>query len=169
MRGGALSPEEFFHPDGSGTINLDDLYFRKRIEQCDQHFSDVFVYTQEELRDNLTGFLNDLSRFLGTPAITSQEIDQRKRNVGVRTNELVRLLRALNRVNGVLKRVPRMPTLYNPLFHRLKITPRNLCQHRFTNIGNTPFRLPEATEAFLRNAYADDWAYVNEHRQQRVD
>ena len=32
-----------------------------------------------------------------------------------------------------------------------------------------PITLPEATESFLRTEYADDWAYVNEHRQQRVD
>ena len=65
--GSTASPDELFHPDGSGKIGFEDLQFRRRIEQCDQHFADVFVYTQEELRDNLGGFLKDLSQFLGTP------------------------------------------------------------------------------------------------------
>ena len=70
--GSTASPDELFHPDGSGKIGFEDLQFRRRIEQCDQHFADVFVYTQEELRDNLGGFLKDLSQFLGTPPPRSQ-------------------------------------------------------------------------------------------------
>lgn len=66
-QGWAASLDELFHPEGSGTIGLEDLRFRARIEYCEQYFSEVFVYTQEELRDNLGGFLESLSQFLGTP------------------------------------------------------------------------------------------------------
>ena len=66
-RGSYKNVETVFDPDGSGLITPIDLCFQKRIEQCEQHFADVFVYTQEELRDNLGSFLNRLSQFLGTP------------------------------------------------------------------------------------------------------
>ena len=154
--GWSASLDELFHPDGSGKIGLEDLYFRERIELCGQHFADVLVYTQEELRDNLNGFLKRVSQFLDTPPLTAKEIDQTKRNVGVRTQKQVQLLRTLNRVNGGLKRIPGVPTLNNRLFRRLNITPRALCQRRLTNYGNTPFALPEATEAFLREEYNED-------------
>ena len=167
--GWSASPDELFHPDGSGKISLEDLYFRDRIELCEQHFADVLVYTQEELRDNLNGFLRRLSQFLGTPLLTAKRIDQTKRNVGVRTQKQVQLLRTLNRVNGGLKRIPGAPTLNNRLFRRFDITPRALCQRRLTHHGKEPFTLPEATEAFLREEYAEDWAYVNTYRQQHVD
>ena len=87
----------------------------------------------------------------------------------MRTQEQVQLLRTLNRVNGGLKKVPLVPTLNNRLFRRFNIAPRALCQNRLANYGGTPFTLPEATESFLRTEYADDWAYVNERCQQRVD
>lgn len=147
--GWAASPDELFHPDESGTIRLEDLHFRKRIEQREQHFAGVFVYTQEELRDNLNGFLKDLREFLGTPTLTAQDISQTKRNVGVRTQKQVRLLRTLNRVNDGLKGIPFVPTLNNRLFRRLDITPRNSLSAAPGKLRHNPVHAPRSDRSIF--------------------
>jgi hypothetical protein len=62
--GGTRDVTELFAPDGSGRIHPDESFFEQRLSFAQEHFSDVFVYTQEGLREDLGGFLKGLIDFL---------------------------------------------------------------------------------------------------------
>lgn len=164
QEGGTQEPDFLFAVDGSGLIQPEELLFRDRLDVARRCFSDVFVYTQEGLRTDFEANLRGLATFLGTDAISPDSIDRSDRNTSIRTDVQARLLRTLNRVDHRLKQLPLVPTLHNPLFRRLRLTPRAVCQHRLSGLTGDAFELPKSTSRYLQEAFADDWDYVQTQR-----
>ena len=164
--GGTRNVTELFAPDGSGRIHPNELFFEQRLSFVQDHFSDVFVYTQEGLRDDFGSFLESLLQFLEAEAPTSQ-IERTTHNVGIRTSFQAKLLRTLNRVDHMCKRVPLIPSLNNMVFRRLRLTPRDICQQRLADLGGTPLQLPETISSFLRDQYAGGWSHILEARRRQ--
>lgn len=102
------------------------------------------------------------------PAPSLVEMDRSRKNRGVRGAFQARMLRRLNQLNRKLKEVPLVPSLENPLFRSLRITPRRICQNRLANVSTDPLRLPNDIREHLLTGYTDDWAYVNQRRENRM-
>lgn len=164
--GGTRDVTALFALDGSGRIHPDELFFEQRLSFAQEHFSDVFVYTQEGLREDLDGFLKGLIDFLESEE-PAGKIEPESHNVGIKTSFQARLLRVLNRADHVCRRLPFVPSLNNMVLRRLRLTPRDICQRRLANISGHPFELPEEISSFLRSRYAEDWSHILEARSRQ--
>lgn len=69
-------PHVLFSSDGSGLISPADLCFQRRIDIVEQHFSEVFVYTQEEMKYNFSNFFRRFAQFLGAIRIEPDVISR---------------------------------------------------------------------------------------------
>ena len=163
--GGTHGVSELFALDGTGRIHPDELFFEQRLAFAQEHFSDVFVYTQD-LREDFGGFLKRLIHFLEIEA-PAGKIETESHNVGIKTSLQAQLLRALNRADHVCRRLPFVPSLNNMVLRRLRLTPRDICQRRLANVSGHPFELPEELSSFLRSHYAEDWSHIREARNRQ--
>lgn len=169
QEGGTEKLEYLFEPfSDTGLIKTHELYFKNRIKYLDKHFNNIFIYTQEELRDNFDEFLQDLASFMEVQIPTPNDINDSDRNVGIRGLRQFNLLIRLNRINNILEKTHYLPTLNNRLFKDLGISPRYLCQYRFTSVRSEPLKLPEKIEKFLISEYDNDWKYVEYRRKTRL-
>jgi len=164
--GGTRDVTELFALDGTGRIHPDELFFENRLEFAREHFSDVLVYTQNELRQDLTYFLKRVTEFLEIDLPTSN-IEVESHNVGIKTSFQARLLRFLNRMDDACRRLPFIPSLNNTVFRRLRLTPRDICQRRLRNMGGKSLQLPDRVSTFLRTQYEEDWSHILEVRRRQ--
>lgn len=145
-----------------------DLSFSARLELLGRLFGDrVFVYTQEEIRDDLPGFLRDLRTFLCLPPRAYDDLISRPINVGVGKLQ-GRILRRLNQLDGKLRRVPLVPTLNNRLFQRLDFDPRGLCQRRLAWLPDRSNGEPSLGNGAMRQQWDRDWECVMAARARRT-
>lgn len=164
-----LSREQFFDPDSNrGHVKIEDLYFRDLIELVRERFErPPFVFLFEDVVIRLPVFLRDLSACIGEPAPAAVDIPRSTVNPGVRDLQAGWLMR-LHRIDAVLKRMPLVPDLYNPLFRKLGIQPDRLCRKHLAFISKRPLELNDVQQAFLRTHYRSDWlgvlAYVERQR-----
>ncbi|MDZ7771608.1 MAG: hypothetical protein U5K31_02540 [Balneolaceae bacterium] len=170
QQGGTAPLDRFFNPGDSETIvRREDLLFKKRLQYLEDRFSRIFVYTQEEMSDRLPRLTEDLARFLGVPVPASEEVTESRKNVSVRGEFQVRLLRRLNRINRKLNTTPWLPSLDNRLFDWLDLSPRRLTQRRLAGVESSPMTLPPDLQSCLEKEFEGDWAYVRQWTENRMD
>lgn len=158
--GGTEGIEYVFDPRrDSGLIKTYELSFATRIQFLEKHFDRIFIYTQEELRDDLDMFVHRLSTFLGVPAQTLDAGTITTHNKGLKGYRQVQLLLRLNQLNKHLEQKG-LPTLNNKLFTKLRMTPRALCQERLSFLPSRSLTLPEYMKTFLQSEFAEDWQYI---------
>lgn len=166
--GGTEPIERFFDVRANrGLLRWQDLEWQPRIGLLKNVFgAPPFIYTQEEILNSPSHFVNDLTRFVGLPAVTIETVPQH-RNVGVNALQ-ARLLRFMNRADRQFRRLPGTPTLNNRVLRKIKLHPRALCQHRLAWISRRPLALPEACARFVACHYQEDWeAALSSMRESR--
>lgn len=153
----------------SGIIKKRDICFRRRLEFLEERFGRIFVYTQEEMAENLDELAEEMAEFAGAkPPADFRSISESRKNVGLRGVFHARLLRRLNRLEKRLEDFSWTPSLNNSLFRKLWITPRRLCQDRLSRVESDPIKLPEELRNYLRNAYQEDWQCVLRKKERRL-
>lgn len=152
---GSKSLDYVFNEQNTGLIKQEDLYFLPRIKLLKSMFSNVFVYSQETLKNDLVNFTNKLSLFFEESYNEANLLNQidRNKNVGVETVFQVNLLRRLNELNEHRF----VPNLYGGRFKKYKLTPRDICQNRLKNIKSEKYMLPDQLKHFIEEKYNDDW------------
>ncbi len=166
--GGTEDIRAVFDPERSGSLlQPADLSFSARLELLGRLFGDrVFVYTQEEIRDNLPRFIRDLRTFLRVPPGADDDLISTPVNVGVGRQQ-ARILRQLNQLDGGLRRLRFVPTLNNRLFQHLHLDPRGLCQQRLAWLPNRPGREPWLDIGPIQQQWDEDWGCVIAARERR--
>lgn len=159
-----LSLNEFFDvKENRGLVRKEDLCFTRLIELVEDHFAEKpFVFLFEDVVHNLPTFLDDLSAYLGENVPGAEDIERGKVNPGVGHYQ-AKLLVRLNRLDSLLKKVPWLPDLYNPLFRKLSIHPDRLCRKHLAFISKRPLLLTEEQRAFVQSHYAEDWQAVRDY------
>lgn len=150
--------EYLYNLKNSGIIRHEDLLYDPRISILNENFSEVFIYSQESLRDNFSIFLTALMQFLeldNTPLSGDKFCS--KRNVGVKTKLQVNFLRDLNRLSFSLGKVSPLLSLYSRPFRRFNLTPRKVCQDYITKIPSSNFELESDLVEFMQDYYLSDW------------
>ena len=156
--------ETLFNIENNGTLKHDDLLFTDRIKILQQEFSDVFVYSQESLRDKPQDFINNLILFLDiNETLNYEDIPKTKHNVGVKTIYQVNMLKKLNKFSNKLESIKYLPNLYSKRFIKYKLTPRDICQNRLKNKESTPYTLPKELHEFIIKKYKEDWDSAKKH------
>ena len=122
------------------------------LERLKEMFSDVFVYTQESLKDRPQEFISALKDFL---SINEDLVVSKKANanVGVSTELQVNTLRKMNGLNDAIKKLKYLPDLYSRPFRKLKLTPRNICQIYLRNINEYTTSMQMFSFTFLSIVY----------------
>jgi hypothetical protein len=147
-----------FNEEETGLIKHHELLLMEKLNLLKKEFSDVFVYSQESLRERPQDFLDGLCQFLEVENnIVLAELKRSKSNVGVNTKLQVATLRRLNRFNKGLERIHPLLSLYSKVFRKLNLTPRNICQQALKRIKSEKFLLPSASKAFIEKMYQKDW------------
>lgn len=155
---GTLDINKFFNVENSGILRLQDLFFKSRLDFLFQYFSEVFIYTHQELQSELDIVMNRLSIFLDSEydAKEYKSIKNRKANLGIRTTMQVGLLRNLNYLNSSKF----CPDLYGTKLTKYKFTPRDICQDRLKLDRSRNYELSEDLEYFIDEFYKKDWESV---------
>jgi hypothetical protein len=167
--GGTEGAGVVFGTSGSGSLlQPEDLSFSARLDLLARLFDDrVFVYTQEEIRDELPRFVRDLETFLGARHLSTEIVRSDPLNVGVGSRQ-AELLRRLNKLNRTLRGSRVLPTLNNRLFRKLAIDPRTLCQRRLAGwSGGSLIPLPPVVSRFQAQ-WCRDWDRVLAERDART-
>ena len=158
-QGGTEEFQEFFNIENTGLIKVDDLFYHDKLETLKKKFNKVYVYTFDDFIKNKQNFINNLCTFLKVPNIGVINHDEVK-NKGAFYDYQVRKLLKYNRINNKIKDFPFSIGLYNSLFRKLKITPRDL----FTKNVNKPksllFEIPQDIQEFIEKKYSDDWKKI---------
>jgi hypothetical protein len=169
QEGGTGTIKDLFDPfTNTGLIKRHELHFRRRLEYLDRHFQRVFVYSQEELHTNLSGFLADLATFMDVSIPQPEHLSLFERNVGLRGVRQARILRHLNRLDRGLDRAKYLPTLNGRILRKLRLTPRHLCQHRLSSLPTAPLVLSSEIKEYVSLEYEEDWMYIECRRINRL-
>lgn len=167
--GGTRSIEEYFSStDPSAILKPEDLVFAEILAELQSSFSRVFVYTQEELEQDFEAFLRSLCSFFDVPVLSPRRVPRRYRNRGVRGRPQAALLRKLNALSHAIEQLPGVPSAYNPVFRRMKVTPRDIGQRYLRRLPGKALDLPPEERDFLRDRFAADWAAVERQRRSRA-
>lgn len=157
--GGHREPEYLLNLQDTGLLRHHDLFWAPRIEQLRKTFSHVFVYRQETLAEQPDRVLRKLCEFIG--AETDMDLMQLGRaNESVCSTTQVQLLRRLNALSKLSKKVGLHRGFYSRPLVRLRITPRDFAQHHLAGMGKVAFTLDPDLQGFLREYYTADWDRV---------
>ena len=147
-----------YNINDTGIIKHHELFFEERIKLLKTMFSEVFIYSQESVRERPQAFVDALIKFLDiNEKIDVQDLLRKKSNVGVNTTFQVSLLRNLNKINRIIEKTRILPGLYSRPFRILKLTPRNICQNYLRNTGRKGYTLAQDLKEHLLNYYKEDW------------
>ncbi|WP_289023295.1 hypothetical protein [uncultured Salegentibacter sp.] len=156
---GCENLDYLYNIENTGLIKDEDLLFEERILILKELFENVFVYSQETLRERPGDFLNQLCAFLNIEDKPNlEEIYTRERNVGVHTKLQVNLLKKLNKFSQ-----KKYINLYSPRFQKYRITPRIICQDYLKNIKSEPYQISEDLKKYLDQRFLADWEFALKH------
>lgn len=162
--GGVVELDDFFDiSSDSGLIKKDDLMYMQTINWLRQYFkTDPFVFTFEEMRDNLAGLLKRFETLFKEVMPGTASIERAPKNQGV-FHWQSRLLRLLNRIDrkpwsyiktgGVLK-------LTNPFTLAHGLDPRTICQKRLKWVSNKPIQFNDDYKRRIDEFYEEDWKAI---------
>ena len=154
--------EYFDIKNDRGQISKNDFYFKNIIQEITSvTSSDLFVFSQEEVRDNLDGTLEKLEKFM---EILPQNIvidKKRKSNVGI-NKEQANVLLKINKFNKQLSKIGL--DLYSPFLKNKGLTPFYIIKRRLNFLPKgTPLKLPDNMKEFIQNLYKNDLEWTKEY------
>lgn len=156
--GGSLSFNHFFNKHDTGIFKLKDFLFLPRIQYIKDNFDDVFLYSQESLKERENDFTNALLKFMEIKSnILSQKKPKKFSNVGVSSQLQVNTLMKLNRFNKRLKNSLLPIDLYSSFYRKKNITPRDICQNHLKDLKSDEFKIKSETYKFITDYYKEDW------------
>lgn len=152
--GGTMDIYSLFNEKNTGVLKLEDLEFSKMFELISKKFSNVFLYTIEDVR-NIANFDKHISSFLRTKSL-NPDFRQKQINRSIKSITQVKWLLRLNQFDKKIKSVFGVRLLYSKLFKYLKITPRYICQNYMPDKGKI-YELPRDIKTFIDREYNEDW------------
>jgi len=150
--------DHFFNIENSGIVKHNQLLLMPKIKYLFRNFEDVFIYSQETLKERQDDFLSGLATFLELPdkTIDLGEIKNRT-NVGVKSEFQVNTLRKMNKFNNRLEKIHPKLSLYTHFFTKYQLSPRFVCQDKLKKIKSPKFELNQKYLDFINKYYAKDW------------
>lgn len=148
-----------YNLDDTGLLHLDEMYLMPKLNYLLNNFEDVFIYSQESLRDRKNDFIKALISFMEI----SDDFDFSKTgvgrsNVGVESVFQVNLLRKLNTINNKLEALHPSISLYSRLFKKLKMTPRHISQNLARRMPSKKFSIDNEVLLSIKEMYSKDWS-----------
>lgn len=157
-QGGRLTLQEFFDLDRPSLISKEDVMLADLVDLLVELFGErLFLFTMREMGefDNL---LRELYGFIGAGE-SDIRFCPRQVNAGVRATQ-ARLLRMLNSVTFSDMNPKGILPLRGPVFRRLRLDPRNLCQRRLAWVPSQDVDFSDGTGERLDAFFAEDWGRV---------
>jgi len=166
--GGTLPLSDFFSiRENDGFLSKEDFLFRPIVGFVSEYFQHApFIYTQEELRDDLPNFLSDLQGYMGGTPPSVDEIKFHLRNKGVGYYQGA-LLRYINRFSHSQFNPDGLLPLTNKYTMHLRIDPRRICQEWLAFVSDRPIRFSEQQNQEVLNYYAEDWSFIQDLAKNR--
>lgn len=153
-QGGTEEFKDFFNIENTGLIKIEDLIYYDKLKFLKENFSNVYVYSFDDFINDKQNFITDLLSFLNV-SITDFN-DELKNKGSVYDYQLKRLLK-YNKLNEKFQKLPFSISLYNPLFKKLKITPRNIFTKNVNKPNRLLFDLSLEIQHFISLNYSEDW------------
>lgn len=176
-QGGTLTLDDFWprpSPDERAPIpprlDPDDLMFSPRVNVLKRAFSGrLMIYTQEELEQDPLYLIREFARFFHADFESARQSAQvagvswtgssAQRNLGVR-GWASELLRQLNRVDRLIKRLPGQPSWHHRIFRKLNIDPRSICQSWLRPFSRGSLHLDPNRLEWTQELFANDWGQL---------
>ncbi len=150
--------EYFYNIENTGLIKHHELFWAERIKVIKELFSDVFIYSQERLKESPQAFIDALFDFMDVDeSIRYEDLPRSRYNVGVNSKLQVNTLRHLNRLNHWIGKLKIVPDLYYKIYRYTKTTPRDIAQHHLRFIKGKKYELTPELTAHLNTFYQSDW------------
>ena len=172
QQGGYCRFNDFFNIENTGILKHEDILYKDRINFLKSSFTDIFIYTQEEILNNNDLVIKSMYRFITGKELAKFNFDEKKEklNVSVNSTLQINILTKLNRIDHKLTKYTFLPSIYSdsPISKYLRkkrfpLTPRNISQNIFRNRGKYKFSIPIDIKEFIDDKYKNDWKYVMEH------
>jgi len=148
---------EFYKEDNSGIVKNQDLKLKERIIILKSLFNNIFIYSQETLRDASPNFYSSLSAFMDTDVHVPKT--DKKSNLGIRTVNHANILRRINRINAKTESLSKHLSLYNKLLRHAGLTPRHVTNRLIGKSKSSRLDLPKDLRTSVNQKFAADWEY----------
>ena len=167
--GGTGTFEEFYDPfEDSGFMKSASFVYRNKIDWIRSFFdTEPFVYTADELRGDLTEFLDALVAFLGGKVTVEPDVTSEKVNRGVKLYQTP-VLRYLNRFRKSYLNPSGRYRFRGRFLDAFELNPAGISQRWLWFLPDGDFWTPERA-AQVEQKFADDWSYVLECVAERGD
>lgn len=164
--GGVRKLEEFYDFfQNRGVIRKDDVIYTATINLVEESFKvKPFVFTLEEIRDNLYGLLQKFQKVFGEKPPTVETFGGRVLNPGVNywQGKLLRILNIIDKRSGSFKKHGGPLRLTNNSTLKYRIDPRSLCQKRLRGLSKRAITFDKHYEDLVNSYYAEDWRRTKE-------
>jgi hypothetical protein len=154
-----------------GVIRRSDIAYLPIIRKVKECFDKApFVFTLEELREDLDALLSKLGNLFGEAAPDMTWFRGLVRNEGVKywQGKLLRMLNRIDKKPGTTLKPKGLLRLTNTITQELGLDPRGLSQVRLRNISNRPIEFKAAVKNSIEQYYQKDWEgvlrYIDENR-----
>lgn len=165
--GGVLRLEDFFYADGDfGLIKRGDIKYMDTIGLLENCFEKrPFVFTLEELKENLAGLMKKLGNLFGecVPELNGDTNLVRNKGVEYWQAKLLRILNRLDKKPGTALKPHGLLRLTNRITRKYELDPRGLCQERLKGLSNRPLAFEETMRKSIEEYYRDDWEATQEY------
>lgn len=162
--GGTRPLEQFFSLDaGDSIISARDLNYTELVELAESRFGGrVFVFTLDQIREDLERLLADMGDFFGEapPKIAALDLSYRNRSVGHYQAKVLRRLNGIDRKPGTRLKPHGRMRLTNAWTKALGIDPRSLCQNRLSWISSRKIELPQDVRENVDAFFSEDWRII---------
>lgn len=162
--GGTRSLDGFFSLDEKDSIlGPQQLDYTKIIDMAVSRFGErVFVFTLDQIRDDLERLLAGMGDFFGEtpPDMSALDLSHRNRSVGHYQAKLLRRLNQIDRKPGTQLKPHGRLALTNSWSKALGVDPRTLCQRRLSWISSRKLALAQDVRREVDTRFADDWAHT---------
>lgn len=168
--GGYISFEQFFDIENNkGLIKREDLIFTDILDEIRKNFKKpIFVFTQEQIRNDLGGLLKELECLIGGKAPSLDKVLGVSKNVGVGYYQ-AKILRVLNRFSRSYLNPRGILRLNNKFTTMLHLNPGRLCQNRLAFLSKKKLTIPKEIEDRISDYYKEDWANIEKAVRARAE
>lgn len=164
--GGVRKLEEFYDFfEDRGVVRKDDIDYMATIKLLEECFElKPFVFTLEEIRDNLYGLLQRFQKLFGEKAPTVEPFAGKVPNPGVKywQGKLLRILNIIDRRSELFRKYGGPLRLTRNSTLKYRIDPRSLCQERLRGLSKRPISFDKPSEDLVNSYYAEDWRRTKE-------
>ncbi len=157
--GGTRKLDDVFNLENTGLLKIEDLNYSNWLKVIDERFSDVMVYTNRSIKENLQGFVDEVCSKNQLETFDCKQIKQKSRNVGVRSVRQVEYLLEKNKStsqnsNNISTKIKRKLQGKN-----YKTYLNKALEMEFED-GDELFKLPGEVVEFINEKFSEDWSQV---------